>query len=142
MLYFILGSNGRVVRTALEIERDGVAKDKYTYRGDFDVLADAEKIAAQATEATGKLHIATDSGSGCHPRFDVIEAPKVGDKVSQYFNGDSYPRGTIVSVSKTLKKVTTDTGAEFYRRGNTGAWLINGYASMIHGHVSETNPSF
>jgi hypothetical protein len=83
------------------------------------------------------LYIATDDGKWSWPQFDVIKAPKVGDKVSQSFNGDSYPRGEIVSVSKSLKLVTTSTGHKFYRRGKSGAWLVNKYASMIPGHVGR-----
>jgi hypothetical protein len=149
MLYFILNAapaanaklidNVSVIGTSRNRPQGNVMS---VNRNDFESFDEAEMIAEQATKATGVLHIATDYGAGGYPRFDVIEAPKVGNKVSQSFNGDSYPRGEIVHVSKSLKKVVTSTGHVFWRRGNSGAWIVNGYASMISGHVSEMNPSF
>jgi hypothetical protein len=149
MLYFILTSkpaadarliDGVVVESVSSEDPKGNVMS--VNRNDFESFDEAEMIAEQATKVTGVLHIATDYGAGGYPRFDVVEAPKVGDKVSQYFNGDSYPRGEITHISKSLKKVVTSTGHIFWRRGNSGAWLVNGYASMIPGHVSEMNPSF
>jgi hypothetical protein len=140
MLFFTMNSKAELVHVGTE--GGAVTPGTQITRHDFKCFSDAEVMAASATKLTGKLHIATDAGRWSWPQFDVIAAPAVGDKVSQSFNGDSYPRGTITKVSKTLKKVTTDTGHTFYRRGNTGSWVINGYASMIAGHVSEQNPSF
>ena len=104
--------------------------------------AHAQYIAESATKETGDLYIATDAGEHCSPQYDVIKAPQVGDEVSYCFNGDSYPCGVITSISKTLKKVTTSDGEEFYRRKNTGAWLYNKYWSMVPGHVHRLNPEF
>jgi len=139
MLYFLVNNAGKMIDIRSDFPGNGTL---YINRNDFLAFEEAAARADEATKLTGKLHIATDAGRWTSPQFDVIAAPAVGDKVSQSFNGDSYPRGTIVKVSKTLKKVTTDTGHTFYRRGNTGSWVINGYASMIAGHVSEQNPSF
>jgi hypothetical protein len=149
MLYFTLTSKpaadarliDEVVVASVSAERPQGNVMSVT-RHDFETMDEAEMIAEQATKATGVLHIATDSGANVYPRFDVVEAPKVGDKVSQSFNGDSYPRGEITHISKSLKKVVTSTGHTFWRRGSTGSWVVNGYASMVQGHISEMNPSF
>jgi hypothetical protein len=143
MLNFIIKA-GTLVSVTTDYTRDcELPADTALFnRNDFKSFEVAEEMAVAATKLTGKLHIATDAGKWSYPQFDVIAAPAVGEKVSQSFNGDSYPRGEIVSVSKTLKLVTTSTGHKFYRLRNTGSWLDNGYACMIAGHVSEMNPSF
>jgi hypothetical protein len=72
----------------------------------------------------------------------VAKLPQVGEKVSEAFNGDSYPRGEIVKVSPTGKKVTTSTGHVFYRDSKRpGRWASGGF-SMIKGHVEKQNPHF
>lgn len=111
-------------------------------RWDWKSYSCVVEIAEQLTASTGKLHIGVDKGSNVSPQFDVIEAPAVGDEVSYTFNGDYYPCGTIVSISKTLKKITTSEGDTFYRRRNTGTWLKNRTWALIPGHRSELNPSF
>lgn len=92
--------------------------------------------------AAAPIYIATDAGAHVSPRYDVILAPTVGSPVSRSFNGDSYPCGTITSVSKTLKKVTTSDGSVFFRKRLSGTWLKNGAWALISGHVYEQNPSF
>ncbi len=111
-------------------------------RNDFLDIVTAENVAQAATELTGELYIATDQGLHVSPRFDVIRAPKVGDKVSCSFNGDSYPCGIITRISPTLKKVTTSDGSEFYRVHTSGTWLKNSCWSLTQGHVDERNLSF
>jgi hypothetical protein len=111
-------------------------------RNDFANSEVADSFARAATAVTGRLHIATDSGEYVSPRYDVIEAPVVGAAVSRSFNGDSYPAGNIVSISKSLKRIVTSDGTVFFRRRNSGAWVNHGTWSMIPGHVSEWNPSF
>jgi hypothetical protein len=138
MFYFVMSDKGLAAITT-ESPKDGAV---YFTRHDFKSFEVAEEMATAATKFSGELYIATDAGKYSWPQFDVIKAPKVGDKVSQSFNGDSYPRGEIVKVSKSLKLVTTSTGHKFYRHKRSGAWMVNGYASMIPGHVSEMNPSF
>jgi hypothetical protein len=123
MLYFNLNDQGQLVSVTSERSADAMAEQA-------NALKD------------GNTYIATDAGRYSSPQFDVIAVPKVGDKVSQSFNGDSYPRGEIASISKTLKKITTTTGHAFWRVRNTGCWQVNGYASMIPGHHDERNPSF
>lgn len=143
MKYFKL-VNDKVEGIQVEMPRnaDGFFDKAWTFRIDFTSLDQAQRIAESASEFSGSRYLSVDNGNGSWPRFDVVEAPKVGDLVSQSFNGDSYPRGKIVKISPTFKKVTTDTGHEFYRLKHTGSWLINGYAAMIPGHHSEMNPSF
>lgn len=50
--------------------------------------------------------------------------------------------GTIVKISNTLKKITTDTGHVFWRRRDTGCWKANDTWSMRPGHFEKRNPSF
>lgn len=107
-------------------------------RNDWKSFAAAEEVAA----ALGKDYIATDAGSHVSPRYDVIKLPKVGDKVSYAFNGDSYPCGVIVKVSKTKKAITTDGGKVFYRVRQSGSWRNDGTWSLTPGHVYKQNPEF
>jgi hypothetical protein len=106
------------------------------YTFDFAVL-----IAEQATELTGDLHLAIYRESVL-PHCDIIRSPKVGDPVSYAFNGDSYPCGEIVKISRSLKVVTTSTGRKFYRRKESGAWINAGTWTLVHGHVETRNPHF
>lgn len=108
--------------------------------------AAAEKIAASAAKLTGKAYLAVDRGDGVWPRYDVIEAPAVGDEVSKGFNGDYYPVGKIVRVGKGYKQIRVDGPRgqlTFYRRGNTGSWVqAGGTWSLIPGVHNEINPHF
>jgi hypothetical protein len=109
-------------------------------RWDWKNLEAAQVIADAATKFHGVLYVATDAGSHVAPRYDVVKAPRVGDEVSYSFNGDTYPDGTIKSVSKTLKVVTTTSGRQYHRRRQTGSWVLDGTWSMVHGHRHERNP--
>lgn len=73
-------------------------------------------------------------------RYGVVKVPQVGDKVSKYFNGDSYPCGEVVKVTKTLQVKTSD-GTIFRRVKNTGCWKSNCW-SLQQGHKYEQNPHF
>lgn len=149
MLYFKVITD----ETTGAITVEGIA-EKRTYqtadinvwlsRWDFKTLSYADRIAEAATKHSGKLYIAIDSGPCVSPRFDVVEAPAVGDPVSYAFNGDSYPDGHITHVTPgTLRVVKTDTGSVYYRRRNSGNWRKKGGTwSMIEGHHNERNPSF
>lgn len=106
---------------------------------DFEHAAGVAKV---LTDKTGDLWIATDAGPGVYPRYDVVEAPKVGEKVSYAFNGDYYPCGEIVSISESLRVIKTSSGKRFYRRKLTGAWINNGTWCLVPGHVSRLNPEF
>lgn len=107
-------------------------------RWDWNSFEAAQEVAA----ALGAGYIATDAGPNVSPRYDVIELPKVGDAVSYGFNGDYYPCGEIVSISKSLKKITTSTGRAFFRRRLTGSWVNAGTWSLVPGHVNKRNPEF
>lgn len=123
---------------ALEHTRETIS------RQDFKSLEHAEEIASSVvnTDDPKATYIATET-DGCWPRFDVIRVPAVGDEVSQAFNGDSYPCGVIVSISKSLRVVTVTDGTKFWRRRQTGAWVRPGSGfSLIGGHVRKYNRSF
>jgi hypothetical protein len=110
-------------------------------RHDWRTMERARDISRQLTAKTGTLYIPVDRGSNTSPRYDVIKAPALGDKVSKYFNGDSYPAGEIVKISPTMKRIETSTGAVFYRERQSGAWVEGGTWSMQAGHHEERNPS-
>jgi len=99
-------------------------------------------IAIQAESATGKEYLPVDNGEWVSPRYDVIEAPCVGDKVSCGFNGDYYPEGEIVKISKNFKIITTSAGKKFYRKGLTGHWVHSKMWALVAGHHEEKNPHF
>jgi hypothetical protein len=111
-------------------------------RNDMKTFEAAEKIAREASAVTGRKFVATETPN-CYPRFDVVEAPAIGDAVSYSFNGDYYPDGRVVAISESLRLVRTDTGSRYYRRGKTGAWVkAGGTWTLVHGHISEKNPCF
>lgn len=120
-------------------------------RGDFKSFAFAELVASSANAlGDGETYIATDAGAHCHPRYDVVRVPKVGDPVSYAFNGDSTPCGTVYSVSggplyRVINTVTKDgAGSQFKmtftRKKLTGSWVRNATWSLIAGHHYERNP--
>lgn len=109
-------------------------------RWDWKSFEEVTKIASQLTEDTGVLYIPIDSGEHTSPRYDVTEAPRIGDPISYAFNGDYYPCGLIATISNSMKKITSTDGTTFYRRRNTGAWISNGTWYMVHGLISRQNP--
>jgi hypothetical protein len=77
------------------------------------------------------------------PTFTVFKMPEVGDKVSFGFNGDWYACGEIAKISKTFKKIATNTGEIFWRNGKGKSWMREGGTwSMTKGHYNERNPHF
>jgi hypothetical protein len=98
----------------------------------------AEKIAKDLTNTTGEQYIVSVE----HGHYRIVKAPKVGDKVSYSFNGDTYPCGTIVSISKTAKKIVTSDGSIFWRYKNMASWLKDGTWYMVKGWINERNESF
>ena len=111
----------------------------YETRNDWTSKEEVDAIASQLTEHTGHLFLGLDNGRNVKPRFDIFKAPMVGDVVSMGFNGDYYPCGKIVSISKTMKKIVTENGTTFYRR-STSRWLNCGTFAMIPGEHNERNP--
>lgn len=142
MLYFKRGENGKVIDVADRFKFE--ERLEWFARHEMKTFAMALSIAAEATEAKGRLYIAVDKGQHTWPRYDVVEAPVVGDAVSYSFNGDTYPDGYITHVTNgTLKVVKTDSGSTYYRRGNSGSWVKQGGTwSMVKGHITEQNPHF
>ena len=153
MLYFKINANKQVTEASTLSPKQAGRDDwssastsadgsGWMTRHDFKSMDQASEIAKSATEVTGKLYLPVDAGSGVWPRFDVIEAPAVGDEVSYAFNGDYYPCGTIKSISASFRLITTTEGQKFYRRRESACWKYNGVWSMVDGHRKELNPSF
>jgi hypothetical protein len=102
---------------------------------------DTYKEALEAASADESL-MAVDRGTSVYPRYAVIRKPQVGDDVSYAFNGDYYPDGQIASISKSMKVITTTNGHKFYRRKESGSWVMNGTWTLVNGHIDRRNPSF
>lgn len=114
----------------------------WSSRWDWKDFATVERLARYVTAMTGKTYLPVDAGSSCSPRYDLMEAPRVGDEVSYGFNGDYYPCGKITKITKTWQ-ITTSTGKKFRRRGNAPGFSMEGGTwSMVAGIVDERNPSF
>jgi hypothetical protein len=114
-------------------------------RNDIRSYAYAFTLAALLTDVykeSGTTFLACDAGSHTSPRYDVIEAPKVGDLVSKSFNGDTYPEGEITKITPKWQ-ITTSTGVKFRRKKESAGWLATGGTwRMVGGHSYEQNPSF
>lgn len=124
------------------VMKDGKMFDGWMSSRDFASFEQADSTAMYLTAMTGKTYLAADEGENTWPRYRMIEAPVVGDKVSKSFNGDSYPCGEIVKITPTWQ-ITTSTGAKFRRYKMTGGFRETGRGFwMISGHVYEQNPSF
>ena len=109
---------------------------------DVESMAEARSLALYLTSMTGTAYLPADEGGGISPRYRIVEAPVVGQKVSRTFNGDTYPCGTIVKITRTWQ-ITTDDGTRFRRRRETGGWLETGGSFwMTSGHHYEQNPHF
>lgn len=142
MLYIeVVRSFGKVVSAKVVADDDDrrLAENRNDWR--------SYKAAQEVAAALGDGFIATDSGPYVSPRYDVIELPKVGDKVSYHFNGDHYPCGTITKISKgpLFRRIETDDANGphvFWRRKLTGGWIKDGTWFLEQGHHNELNPSF
>jgi len=109
---------------------------------DLTSFEDAEEKAQAQSVASGVPYIAIDRGSSTSPQFSTIQLPQVGDPISGAFNGDYYPDGYIKKISKTLKVIESTNGKRYYRRRQTGSWLLNGTWCLVQGHIERQNPSF
>lgn len=145
MIFAIFNANNEItgVATGVTAASEAIAATGGRYESTWDWNAKdvVDDIAAKLTEVTGDLYLAVDGGPHSRPRFSVFKAPKVGDEVSKGFNGDYYPCGKIVAISKTMKKIVTDDGTVFYRRSTT-RWLDGGTFVMVRGVHNERNPHF
>ena len=134
--------DGKLVAVSTELGR----RPETINRNDFGCLDTARTVAAEATALTGRIHLGIDKGDYTSPRYDVIEAPAVGQEVSYAFNGDYYPAGKIVRVSAgpRYRRVQTDRGVVFWRTGDTsGRWAkAGGTWTMVAGTHSRLNPEF
>ena len=108
----------------------------------YETEVEANEAAAKLTEESNELHIVTHEPSYVCNKWAVHRVPQVGDFVSYSFNGDSYPDSEIVSVSKTLKVITTKSGKKYYRYKNHASWRNNGTWWLVKGFHEERNPSF
>lgn len=141
-MHFLIDEYRNPVQVAPKWDDSMRGNPNWIGRHDIVSLDHAKKLAAAAYALTGKLHMGIDNGECVWPRYDVIEAPVIGDEVSYAFNGDYYPCGTITKISASMRRVETSTGTVFYRRKLSGRWVYNGTWSMVHGHISKLNPSF
>lgn len=109
----------------------------------FESLEQAELRATELTEETGNPYIAYERDYAM-TRYVVAAMPKVGDEASMTFNGDYYPVGKIVRISKTYNRITTDQGVAFTRVG-PNSWKQGGKKgafSLIIGTHDKRNPHF
>ena len=140
MLYIKI-ENDKVVgiRTSWD---SNLNRKEWVSRWDWNSYEEVEKLVEMVADFTGKKHLPLDYGSHVFPRFDVLEAPAIGDEVSQTFNGDYYPVGTIVKISDSFRVITTSEGKRFYRDKLSGRWLSHGTWALVPGHIEELNPHF
>jgi hypothetical protein len=118
------------------------ASKEWESRWDWETFERVSTIARYLTAVKGELYIPVDNTDAVSPRYDVMKCPKIGDKVSYGFNGDYYPDGEIVSVSKTLQ-IKTSGGHTYRRKGLRACWLQPGGTwGLTGGHVDERNPHF
>lgn len=108
-------------------------------RHDWTSKEQVDNLALDLTERFDKVFIGVDNGGSISPRFDIIEAPKVGDMVSMGFNGDCYPVGVITAISASMKVITAGD-KRFYRRKESGVWKFSKTWSMIKGEHNDRNP--
>lgn len=120
-------------------------------RHDWKTLEQARKAARDTTACMYVVYLVGDRGAQCHPRYDIMRAPQVGDNVSEAFNGDSYPTGVIVEISKNYHKITTSDGSIFTRRKgaansilDSARWCKQGGSTFTlrQGHTHKQNPEF
>lgn len=115
---------------------------KVSNRNDWKSFEEVCAIARALTAITGESYVGTDAGDHVSPRYDIGTVPKIGDPVSYAFNGDYYPDGEVVRITKGLR-ITTSTGKVYNRYKNTGCWMmVGGTWQLVHGHISRQNPSF
>lgn len=141
-MYFKLNGAGEVIDLADEFPKED--RKEWTMGRDCKDMQEAATLAGAATISLSRLFLPVDRGSHVHPRYDVIEAPRVGDEVSYGFNGDYYPDGVITKIGGTAcSRIYTSTGSVYNRRRQSASWIKRGGTwSMVKGHRNERNPSF
>lgn len=121
---------------------DTIQQEINRERHNFRNMQDAQEFADKLWVRHNVKYMPIDNGPYHSPQFSVIVQPQVGDFVSYAFNGDYYPDSEIVRISKTMKRITTASGKQYYRRKQTGSWKLNRTWTMVKGHHNERNPSF
>jgi len=137
----VIRSIDNKVISAEDVTDKSKSLPQYESRWDWKTFEAAQEVAA----ALGPDYIATDAGTHVSPRFDVQKLPKIGEDVSCAFNGDYYPCGKIVSISKSLRVIVAEEQGHkraFYRVRNTGSWRNNGTWFLVSGHINKRNPEF
>jgi len=121
-----------------EQQQDCSWQERWNWK-DFETVT---TIATYLTAMTGDIYLPVDRTESTSPRYDVMKAPKVGDQVSYGFNGDYYPDGEIVKITKTYQ-ITTSSGNTYRRRKHNAGWLKSGGTwGLVQGHIDEQNPHF
>lgn len=139
---FVKVVNGRVTEVKETLFDTELTDKSWKGRWDFTSLEQVKGYALYVTAITGQTHVGVDRGPNVAPQFDVCRIPHLGDKVSKGFNGDYYPEGEVVKVTKNLT-VTTSTGARFRRVKETSGWRKEGGTWwLVNGHHDERNPHF
>lgn len=148
---YVLFKGDRLVGLAPEIPFTGTPKLKEFPGMDYDRVEDSwdwksmdyvRGLALKLTAITGKTFLPADAGPGVSPRYTVFEPPAIGDDVSYGFNGDYYPCGQIVKITKGWR-ITTSTGKVFNRYKESAGWrMVGGTWSMVKGVHDERNPHF
>lgn len=149
-MIYVLFNDGKAVHVTTESpytgtptlkEFPGIEYDQVKGDWEFKSFEEVDALAKQFSTAE-KTYLGFDQGESCSPRFGLFEAPNVGDEVSYAFNGDYYPCGTIVKITKGWR-ITTSEGKVFNRRKQMPGWLmVGGTWRLVHGHVSKLNPEF
>jgi hypothetical protein len=141
MLYLKV-KNGRPVEVADNLNEVQRSERDWQSRWDWEDFATVSRLSKYLTAMTGRSYLPVDNGPHHSPRFDIVDAPQVGDEVSYGFNGDYTPDGTVVKVSPTFQ-VTTSSGRKYRRKGVTSGWMATGGTwGLVKGHISERNPHF
>ncbi len=125
----------------LEFLRRPTVRSRLNWRSFAEVAALAARL--NEKDPQGPRYLPVDQGGSCHPRFDIIIAPKVGDPVSYAFNGDYYPDGVITRISESCRVVATSGGHVYFRRKATSSWIqAGGTWRLVQGHRSDKNMEF
>jgi hypothetical protein len=141
-MLFVKVQNGRPVEVSEKLTVDQHQDSAWQSRWDWLDFATVARLSKYVTAMTGRMYLPVDNGPHHSPRYDIIDAPQVGDEVSYGFNGDYYPDGTVVKVSPTFQ-ITTSTGRKYRRKGSTAGWYQPGGTwGLVRGLIYEQNPSF
>lgn len=138
----IVTSDSRVVYAGDDrVHGDLLPEGTRVERWAIKSMAEAEALAVRATrDLAPRKFLAADAGENVSPRYDVIEAYKVGDKVGYEFNGDRYADGEIIRISESGRVITTSTGKRYYRHKQSSSWLQTGGTWVLsRGHHTTTN---